>query len=90
MAEVKEESDDIYDEEVVEKLSEEDEMHPEEAGFMEGYDEGDAVIKCANCGKLIDLDAAFEEKIGKKTHRFCSVNCSESFERSSCLFQVSN
>lgn len=81
MAEDDAESDDVYDEDAVEEELEDDEMTPEEGGFMEGYEEDKSVVKCANCGHMLDLDKVLEEKIKGQNYRFCSKNCAESFNK---------
>ena len=44
--------DDIYREKDIEEQMENDEIDPEEAGFMEGY-ENPHLIKCKKCGKKL-------------------------------------
>ena len=76
-----EENDDMYNEKNVEDLMDKDEINPEEAAFMEGYTEGEGVVKCANCGKPVDLDTAQEETIRDKVVRFCSEACAKHYNK---------
>ena len=63
----KENSDDIYDKEDVEEQMDNDEIDPQEAGFMEGYDNPN-LIKCKKCGKKVknedgvDLEKCHEKE----------------------------
>ncbi len=79
IGEGEDESDDYYDREDDEKMLEDDELTPAEAGFMEGY-ENQELVKCCNCKKLCDLENAFEKEIKGKTYLFCSEECAEEFE----------
>jgi len=65
----------VYDEAGREKLVEDGEITPEEAGFMEGAEDDGEQGKCANCGAaLLDYDTV-ETKIEDKTFWFCSEKC---------------
>jgi hypothetical protein len=69
--------DDIYDEENVEQQLDNDEISPEEAGFMEGYDSPN-MIRCKKCKKKIealDLDKCYEEIVDGVTQWTCEECC---------------
>ena len=70
---------DIYDGEKRDELVDDDEISPEEEGFMEGAEGDGQGAKCRKCGKLL-LDDFIEKKIGKDIHRFCSEECAEKYE----------
>jgi hypothetical protein len=58
--------DNIYKKENIEQQIENDEIDPQEAGFMEGYVDQD-LIKCSKCGKKlrekgIDLENCHEKE----------------------------
>ena len=69
---------DIYSEEGRENLVEDDEISPEEEGFMEGADGDGQGAKCRKCGKVL-LDDIVERKIDGELCRFCSDECSERY-----------
>lgn len=69
---------DVYSHAGREALLESDEISPEEAGFMEGY-ENENLARCSRCEKPL-LDNAYEEEIGGEIYRFCSEECAEMFE----------
>ena len=62
---------DLYEEEGREELTEDDEITPEEEGFMKGYDEGQKMSRCGKCGKAIVSDFV-EKEINGEVYRFCS------------------
>lgn len=73
-----EEEEDIYEKEDDEKMLEDDEISPAEAGFMEGYSgEGKSMCTCDNCGKQIDPTDAIEREVAGKNRTFCSEECAE-------------
>jgi YHS domain-containing protein len=66
----------VYDETGREKLVEDAEISPEEAGFMEGAEDDGEQGKCANCGAaLMGAENTFETKLEGKTYWFCSEKC---------------
>ena len=75
-------TDDIYDKEDVEEQLENDEISPEEAGFMEGYD-NTKLITCNKCSKVLknkkglDLEKCHEQVINGKVTWFCDDCCEE-------------
>ena len=74
-----EEKEDIYTEEGVEEKMEKSEINPEDAGFMEGYD-NPKLVQCGSCGKEFDMDKVIERKIKGKTFWFCSEKCATHFD----------
>jgi len=71
----------VYDEVGREKLVEDGEISPDEAGFMEGAEDDGEQGKCANCGTaLLDAESTVETKIDGKTTFFCSDHCLEKYK----------
>ncbi len=70
----------LYNEKSREELSDADELDPEEAGFMKGYDEDSNPAECANCEKVLE-EHFVEKQISEETYRFCSDECADKFER---------
>ncbi len=70
----------LYNEESREELSEADELDPEEAGFMQGYDEESNPAECATCKAVLGKNFV-EEQIKDETYRFCSEDCADKFEK---------
>ncbi len=71
----------VYDETGREKLVEDAEISPEEAGFMEGAEDDGEQGKCQNCGAaLLDAEDTYETKIDGKAYWFCSEHCLQKFE----------
>ena len=71
---------DIYTEEGRETAEEDDTITDSEEGFMEGYEEGDSAVKCANCGTILE-DDFIEREINGEEFRFCSEECAETFKK---------
>ncbi|MFH1052917.1 MAG: hypothetical protein V1740_00730 [Candidatus Woesearchaeota archaeon] len=70
---------DVYSEEGTDSLVENDEISPEEAGFMEGeMDRGERSV-CSHCSKVIGEDRGriVEREINGKVHWFCCDDCAE-------------
>lgn len=65
----------------------EDEMHIEEEGFMQGYKEGDKMTYCQNCKKLLG-DNVVEEEFDGEVLRFCSSQCATKYEEKKSKEQV--
>lgn len=82
MAQDEEETiEEVYESDQREKLVEDDEMSPEEQGFMEGAEELGQKGKCANCGKaLLSDDEVIEKEIDDEDKYFCSDECVEKYE----------
>ncbi|MBW2997556.1 hypothetical protein KY349_04415 [Candidatus Woesearchaeota archaeon] len=71
----------VYDEAGREKLVEDDEISPEEAGFMEGAEDDGEQGKCAYCGAaLLDAAHTVETKIDGKQYFFCSDEHAQKYE----------
>ncbi len=63
---------DVYSEEGREALQDdEDEITDLDEGFMEGYEEGEHIAKCALCHKIIS-DVPYEREIDGINYMFCS------------------
>ena len=75
-----EETENIYSKKEREQQLEESEIEPEEAGFMEGY-EDTKLIECNSCGKQFDFEKAIEKEINGTTYTFCSRKCADHFEK---------
>lgn len=60
----------IYTDEGRDDMQEDDSIDAEEAGFMQGYEEGERSAKCALCKAVLTEDF-YEEDIGGETYRFC-------------------
>jgi len=72
------EKDDVYSKEGREDLVENDEISPEEEGFMQGEHDGGQGAKCRKCGKIL-MDDFIERKKGDEILRFCCEECSEKY-----------
>jgi len=70
--------DNIYSEEGREEQLEDDEIDDVEQGFMQGYEQGDRLAKCALCKKILS-DRYVEEEIDGETYHFCCENHAELF-----------
>ncbi len=71
-------SENIYSEEGREEQLEDDEIDDIEQGFMQGYEQGDKLAKCALCGKILS-DRYVEEEINDETYHFCCEHHAELF-----------
>jgi len=76
--ELEDEDQDLYAEEGREGAMEDDEVDELEEGFMQGYEAGDKMAKCALCKKPIGKDFV-EEEIGNEKYRFCSEDHAEAY-----------
>ena len=74
MAQDEKEESDIYSEEGSEDLVENDEISPEEAGFMEGAEGRGKMNCCAYCGKNLgeDEEGVVEREFDGEIKWFCS------------------
>ncbi len=73
---------DVYSEETRNELVEDDELTPEESGFLEGYNNDTKRVVCAECKRIIiDPDDAIEAEINNETYLFCSEECYEKFKK---------
>ena len=82
MADDRKREGDIYTEEGLEDLEEDDEIAPWEEGFMEGATGGGQGAKCRKCGMIL-IEDFIEKQIGRKIYRFCSEKCAETYKRES-------
>ena len=80
MPETEEDTENIYNKEDRKQQMEEDEIDPQEAGFMEGY-EDTKFVECNSCEKSIDLAHVIEKEINGTTYTFCSKECAEKYEK---------
>jgi hypothetical protein len=80
VSEEEDKREDIYDKKGVENMVEDDEVKPEEAGFMEGYEDVN-LLKCDNCLRDIDPDKEVEREVNGEMHTFCSEECADSFAK---------
>ncbi|MBN1386561.1 hypothetical protein JW968_06345 [Candidatus Woesearchaeota archaeon] len=71
---------DIYDEEEREELVDDDEISPEEEGFMKGAEMDGESAKCRNCGAKLDEKNTVETEIDGKIMWFCSEQCLEDYK----------
>jgi len=72
--------DDVYSDEGREELLDDDEITPEEEGFMKGYDISDKFSKCARCQKSLYDDNFVEKEISGEFFKFCCKECAARFE----------
>ncbi len=71
---------DIYSEEGREELMDDDEISPEEEGFMEGASGLGQGAKCRNCGKILkDYTEVYEKEVKGEIYLFCSETCAENY-----------
>ena len=61
-------------------LEDEDEITDIEEGFMQGYEGGEKLSVCNNCGKILEQEITEEEVEGELLH-FCSPRCATLFEQ---------
>jgi hypothetical protein len=71
-------AEDIYNDEGREQKVEDDEMSPDEEGFIEGYEEGTNAV-CATCDAVLDADNTIERTIDGDIKSFCSDECAEKY-----------
>jgi len=80
MPEKEEETENIYERKEREQQLEEDEIGPDEASFMEGYQDT-KLIECNACHGQIDWSKVIEREINGTTYTFCSKKCADHFEK---------
>tara|TARA_Y100000310_G_scaffold343159_1_gene449546 strand:+ start:59958 stop:60233 length:276 start_codon:yes stop_codon:yes gene_type:complete len=71
---------DLYSEKGREELAEDDEIDEIEEGFMQGYEGGDRLAKCAICKKIL-ADDFVEEEFEEEIYRFCTDEHAEAYKR---------
>ena len=76
-----EEDKDVYEDEFLEEAMEADEIDDLEEGFMKGYDDEEALVKCAKCKRLVAEANAVEKEIKSETYIFCSPQCAKNFKK---------
>ncbi len=75
-----ERNEDVYSEEGREKLVEDEEIDPEEAGFMAGAEAGGQLAKDALTGEpLMDIDDVVETEIDGQMYRFVNEENAQKF-----------
>lgn len=72
---------DVYSEEGREKLIEEGEIEPHEAGFAQGAEGLGKEGHCANCDKMLKEESTIEAEIDGEKYHFCSEKCAEEFRK---------
>ena len=63
---------DVYTEKGREELIENDEISDAEEGFVQGFEEEEKLVECANCKKILVTEDFVEKKIDEGIIRFCS------------------
>ena len=63
-----------------ELMDEEDEITDVDEGFMMGYEEGEKIAECQNCGALLVNENVVEEEFDGEIYRFCSSKCASEYE----------
>jgi hypothetical protein len=69
---------DVYNEEALDEEMDDDEINPEEEGFMRGYDR-ESVLRCDQCGNELG-DAFSSLEVEGHLYRFCSKKCKQDFQ----------
>ncbi len=73
---------DVYSDGSRSEMVEDDEMSPEEEGFMEGFEKDSKKVRCAYCKKIIiDPDDAIEKEQEGEVFLFCSEECYQAFKK---------
>ncbi len=75
-----EKDEEVYTKKGRAKLVEDDEIEPEEEGFMEGAEREGKNAKCRKCGKILVDEDFVEKEIDDEVMRFCSSECAEEYE----------
>ena len=70
---------DVYTEKGREELMENDEISDAEEGFVQGFEEEEKLVECANCKKILVTEDFVEKKIDEGIIRFCSDECAEEY-----------
>ncbi len=79
---IADEAEDIYDEEDLEELTEEeDAIEPWEQGFMKGAKNDGQSAKCANCGKALVRKQTVEKEYDEESKWFCCEKCVEEYDK---------
>jgi len=70
---------DVYTEKGREELIENDEISDAEEGFVQGFEEEEKLVECANCKKILVTEDFVEKNIDEDIIRFCSDECAEEY-----------
>ncbi len=70
----------IYSDEGREELEKSDAIDELEEGFMQGYEQGEKMVECGQCGKMLVDDDFVEEEFSGDVVRFCSKLCAMRYE----------
>ena len=70
---------DVYTEKGREELIENDEISDAEEGFVQGFEEEEKLVECANCKKVLVTEDFVEKNIDEDIIRFCSDECAEEY-----------
>ena len=73
-------NEDVYKEKERDDLVEDDEISPEEDGFMDGAQADGERAKCANCGRMLISAKIVEKEFEGELKWFCSDHCAGKFE----------
>lgn len=71
---------DVYSDGGRADLVEDDEITPEEEGFMQGAESDGQHAKCANCGRMLRKENTIEKEFDGDLKWFCSEHCLEKYE----------
>ncbi|MEK6845683.1 MAG: hypothetical protein AABY26_02900 [Nanoarchaeota archaeon] len=73
----------VFDgEEGTEKKVEEEADTTEEEGFMEGFEEEEEAMECAECGTKVSPEKKVTRNVESEEYVFCSEECAKEFEES--------
>ena len=75
-----ENEEDVYTPEGREAAMEDGSLTGEDEGFMQGYEQDENAVKCANCKKILE-DDFIEEEVNEEQLRFCSDECAREYEK---------
>lgn len=73
---------DVYTEEGREKLMEEGEITDVDEGVARGFEQGQKMVRCMQCGKELPSEDFVEIEIEGDMCRFCSDECAEKYKKS--------
>ena len=57
-------------------------MDSNEEAFMQGYEQDDEVVECAECGSAVSDEKRVVKTINEEEQIFCSQSCAEDYEES--------
>ena len=70
---------DIYSEEGLEELEENDEINEVEEGFCKGYKNKDNPGECGYCHQVLTEEDFREIELEEKIYRFCCQDCCDEY-----------